>query len=81
MKEIILKLLSVFEDENGGLSSMRVMSVGGVGIFMLTWAIISIAQKQLLMFKPMDVAVLGAFITGKFAQKFPEVKEAIGKAE
>jgi len=77
----IAGIASMFEDENGGESTMRVVVFLCMLIVFMVWAYICIVHKTLYSFELKDMGIIGTLLGSKIFQKHLEVGEAIKKTE
>jgi hypothetical protein len=68
-------IYEMFEDDNGGTSSMRFVFIACVLIIFFVWAFLCIKNNMLYSFEMKDLGVIGVLIGGKEVQKFLEGKE------
>lgn len=68
---------SMFEDENGGESTMRIVVFLCVLIVFSVWAYLCIVNRTLYSFELKDLGVIGTLLGSKIFQKQIEVREAI----
>jgi hypothetical protein len=68
-------IYEMFEDDNGGTSSMRFIFIACILIIFLVWAFLCIKNNMLYSFEMKDLGVIGVLIGGKEMQKFLEGKE------
>ena len=70
------RLLQIFEEANGRLSSTRIAFVLWSLIILGVWTVLSLRNGQMQAFDMSIVSMLGIMLTGKVVQKFGEKTEA-----
>lgn len=68
---------TMFEDDNGGTSSFRVVWTIVVLLIFGVWAYISIKTEKMVQFSVGDASMIAMIIGGKIGQKIVEAHEAI----
>ena len=68
-----------FQDPNGQLSMMRIMSFVIVSMIMTGWCIVSITQKKLVELDPSLMGMIATAMGWKAVQKFGEKKDETKK--
>ena len=68
--------LQMFDDPDGKLSSIRVLTFMVVLIVMLVWAYISMKAGAMVMIDPGLIGVIGTLVGGKTVQSFAENRKS-----
>lgn len=81
MKKLFAAICQIFQDENGRISSARVLMIVGAGLILSVWSFLSI-KNGIMIDIPLGVqTIFGILILGKVTQKFMEKNDEPPKVE